>query len=199
MNGSAEELDALRELINIGVGRGIRLNVPSVTVLQPKDTRWAAGGDAGRKLACVRLCFEGALRGSADLVFPSASGSQLVALLTGEDLEIPDLDSLRAGTLNEVGNILLNGFMGAITNFVGEHVRYELPIYVEETAEEIERNLRAMPDSAVLLAQAQFYVGPSGHGLGGERIDGEVTLLLGVESLERLLECVQQIAEGVLT
>ena len=209
MTVTPEELDALRELINIGVGRAagslnamigraVQLNVPSVVLLEPDDTGWVAGGDTGRKLASVHLSFDGGLRGSADLVFPSESGSKLVALLTGEDVETADLDAVRAATLTEVGNILLNGFLGAITNLVREHVEYELPIYLEESAEQIERSLRSIPDSAVLLAQAQFFIGCSPCGLNGERIDGEVTLLMGVDSLERLLIAVQRAGEEML-
>ncbi|MCB1022097.1 MAG: chemotaxis protein CheC [Acidobacteria bacterium] len=201
-----EELDALRELINIGVGRAagalndmvgrnVRLNVPSVSVVPDDQIVRFLCADEEERLACVRLRFEGALRGVADLIFPSQSGSKLVALLSGEEPCTPGMDSLRAGTLTEVGNILLNGLLGSITNVVDEHLTYGLPMYLEETAGNIERSLRSIPDAAVLMAQAQFLVGKSEFEVAGERIDGEITLLLGLDSLEHLLERVHLLGE----
>ncbi len=199
MSASNEDLDALRELMNIGVGRAagalndmigrtICLNVPSVRLIESEEVGWALGREKEDSLACVRLGFGGGLAGVADLVFPSESASKLMALLTGEDDEGGDLDSLRAGALTEVGNILLNGLMGSITNVVGEHVDYGLPVYVEETAANVEQSLRSAPDAAILLAQTQFFVGASSLEVGGERINGEITLLLGVASLQHLVD-----------
>lgn len=204
-----DELDALRELINIGVGRAagalndmigrtVQLNVPAVILVEPEQIAGILIGEHGRRLACVRLRFDGALKGVADLIFPSESGSKLVALLTGEDPQTPELDSLCVGTLTEVGNILLNGLMGSLTNVVQEHLVYGLPLYMEESADNLESSLRATPDGAVLLARAQFFVGNGNFELTGERIDGEITLLLGVDSLQHLVERVQQLGEEAL-
>jgi chemotaxis protein CheC len=206
MNISHDELDALRELLNIGVGRAtgslndmigetVWLNVPSVRLVEPDELGGALGGDDGRPVACVRLSFEGALRGVANLIFPSEGGSKLAALLTDEELVGPDEHRLRAETLTEIGNVLLNGLMGSITNVVSEHIAYSAPVYVEETAGDVEAGLRATKDSAVLLAQAQFFVGKTSFEIGGDRIDGEITLLLGVDSLERLIERVHCLGE----
>ncbi|MEZ5361756.1 MAG: chemotaxis protein CheC [Bryobacterales bacterium] len=201
-----EELDAIRELINIGVGRAagalndmvgryVRLNVPSVSIVSDDQIVRFLCADEEEQLACVRLRFEGPLRGVADLIFPSQSGSKLVALLSSEELCAPDLDSLRASTLTEVGNILLNGLLGSITNVVDEHLTYDLPTYLEESAGNIERSLRSIPDAAVLMAQTQFLVGKSELEVDGERIDGEITLLLGLDSLEHLLDRVHLLGE----
>lgn len=129
------------------------------------------------------------------MIFPSKSGAKLVALLTGEDPEPGHLERMRAEVLTEVGNILLNGLMGSITNIVHEHLDYGLPVYLEETAKGLMESFHAMPEAAVLLAQAQFFIGKSSFEIGGERIDGEITILLGVDSLAHLLDRVQRLGE----
>ncbi len=210
MKISHDELDAIRELINIGVGRAagalndmvgqsVQLNVPFVSQVAVEDIGQLIGDEQGSPMACVRLHFEGGLRGAADLLFPAESGSKLVALLTGEDPLATDRDNLRAATLTEVGNILLNGLMGSITNIIGEHLEYGLPVYAELTPEKIGDSLKSMPDAAVLLARAQFFIGQASFEVAGERIDGEITLLLGVDSLEHLIHRVRHLGEEIPT
>ena len=210
MTISGEDLDALREIINIGVGRAaaslnemldreVRLNVPSVRVAMPEEVESALGAAAGAQVACVRVRFGGGLSGSADLLFPSVAASKLVALLMGEDEYPEDLDGLRAGALTEVGNVLLNSLMGSITNLAGEHIDYDLPAYSEESTQQVESSLRGAHNAAVLLARAQFFVDSTGPEGVDERIDGEVTLLLEVDSLERLVARLQRLGEEVLT
>lgn len=204
-----EELDALRELMNIGVGRAaaalndmigrvVRLNVPSVSLIEPDKAGAVVSSEHGRRLACVRLRFEGSVHGSAHLIFPSEGGSKLVAMLTGEEPGAPDLDSLRAGTLTEVGNILLNGLMGSITSVVQGRIGYGLPVYIEHSAENLQRALCAESDSVLLLARTQFFLCKGQAEVGGERVDGKITLLLGFDSLAHLIERVQQMGEEAL-
>ena len=209
MNVSAEEIDALRELINIGVGRAagalndmvgahVELRVPSVRLVSPADIKEIIKSTAGQKLAAVRMGFSGEIQGTAGLVFPTDSASKLVALLTGEEAGTPDLDSLRAGALIEVGNILLNAVMGSITNVLERHISYELPTYGEETPEDLAEAVRSQADAAVLLAQTHFLVGQSHFSLEQEKIEGEVTLLFGTDSFEALLERIRKMHEELI-
>ena len=209
MNVSAEEIDALRELINIGVGRAagalndmvgahVELRVPSVRLVSPADIAEIIKSTAGQKLATVRMGFSGKLQGTAGLVFPTDSASKLVALLTGEEAGTPDLDSLRAGALTEVGNILLNAVMGSITNVLERHISYELPTYSEETPEDLAEAVRSQADAAVLLAQTHFLVGQSHFSLEQEKIEGEVTLFFGTDSFEVLLERIRKMHEELI-
>ena len=209
MNVSAEEIDALPELINIGIGRAagalndmvgahVELRVPSVLLVSPEDIKQIITSTAGQKLAAVRLGFSGEIQGTAGLVFPANSASKLVALLTGEEAGTPDLDSLRASALTEVGNILLNAVMGSITNVLERRISYELPTYSEETPEDLAEAVRSQADAAVLLAQTQFLVGQSHFPLEQEKIEGEVTLLFGMDSFEGLLERVRKMHEELI-
>ena len=209
MNVSAEEIDALRELINIGVGRAagalndmvgahVELRVPSVRLVSPVDIKEASRWVDEQELATVRLGFSGEIQGTTELVFPADSASKLVALLTGEECGTPDLDSLRATALTEVGNILLNAVMGSITNVLQRHIRYELPTYSEETPEALVEAVRSQAEAAVLLAQTHFLVRQSHSSAEQDKIEGEVTLLFGMGSFEVLLERIHKMHEELI-
>jgi chemotaxis protein CheC len=139
-----EQLDALQEFINIGVGRaagmlnemvespillnGLVLNVfDSEAVKREVKIRFN-----NHCLSVVRLDFSGSFSGSAELIFPTESASALVSLLTGEDRDSPDLDEVKIGTLTEVGNIVINGVLGSISNLLKQQMNYRLPIYFED-------------------------------------------------------------------
>ncbi len=161
--------DALCELVNIGVGRAasilnqmlehpIHLQVPDVEVLPVGDITLTMGTLAEIPLASVQLGFKGAFSGLALLLFPTNSASNLVALLTGEEPGSPDLDSLRSATLTEVGNILVNGVMGAIANAINHPISYTIPQFTEDYLENILTREKASSNAFAIVAKTHFTV-----------------------------------------
>lgn len=122
MKLTVDHIDALKELINIGVGRAagvlnqmvhshILLRVPAVEVLTLRELRRNMAGLGAEPVAAVRLSFDGDFSGEAELVFPPDSASRLVSLLTNESMGTPDLDAVRAvkrhlGCLGKTGKSL---------------------------------------------------------------------------------------------
>ncbi len=161
--------DALRELVNIGVGRAasilnqmlehpIQLQVPDVEVLPVEEIAHTLGTLAELRLASVQLGFKGAFSGVALLLFPTNSASNLVTLLTGEEPGTPDLDSLRSATLTEVGNILVNGVMGAIANAINHPISYTLPQYREDYLNNILTREKETANAFAIMAKTHFAV-----------------------------------------
>ncbi|SRR5579883_192091 len=166
MEATAEQLDALQELINIGVAQAanllnemvdsyIHLSIPIVKVLTDVEAYQELVSQYHQEcLASVKLSFTGSFSGSAGLIFPTNSASTLFAVLTGEQLDSAELDELKIGTLSEVGNIIINGVMGSLSNVLMQHLNYSLPIYLDDT---IENLLSAYEDNAtIILAQTKF-------------------------------------------
>ena len=193
-------LDAISELLNIGVGRAagmlnqmvgspIRLEVPTVKILRASELGAELERGRAEPLSFVRLGFGGALEGTAALVFPPGSAAKLVAALIGEDPEVrtADLDSLRVGTLSEVGNIVINGVMGSIGNILRVRLTYGLPTYLEASLDHL-FNQRAAADSMVVVAHTRFTV---------ENLDIQGTILLVFEvlSFDALLAAVDAVSE----
>lgn len=200
MQLTIEQVDALQELVNIGVGKAaamlnemihfyIQLQIPYIKVLSPSMVKHELEERLGsHKISVVRLCFNGPFNGNAQLVFPTGSAAQLVAVLTEQDLEEIDLDTVKIGTLSEIGNILLNGVMGSISNILSQHLDYAIPVYSEDTVYNLWKLDEFDGQSTVILAQARFTVEQL-------NIEGDIILLFKMGSFEALLRAIAQKSE----
>lgn len=193
MEMTPSQRDALTELINIGLGRAasilnematshVKLTTPRVEALTLKEILMGKGRLLRVTLSCVKMSFTGMMKGSAFLAFPPESALKLVSLLTGELQGSPDLDSLKLETLNEVGNITLNGVLGSIANTLGGRMNYTIPIYQEDMIERLMIECVSEED-AVVLAIAEFNVET-------QNIHGDVVLVFEAESFAALLTAI---------
>lgn len=107
---------------------------------QDNQDSWNSQVAAQEPVSCVRLNYEGIISGNAEVIFPKASARQLIALLTREQIDSPDLNTLKAGTLTEIGNILMNGFMESFGKYIRTALRSSIPDYLEGTLENIHQN-----------------------------------------------------------
>lgn len=188
------QLDALKEIVNTGVGRAaaslndlleshIELEVPSVTLFQLEDLDRDLHGFTGVDISCVQLDFHGSFAGTAALVFPPQSAAKLVAALTGEDPGGPSLNAVMAGTLNEVGNILINGVIGTIGNILAKPFDFSLPNYVEGKLEELLCLGKKTVDPTVLLIRTSFRVQEL-------QIEGNIFLIFELGSFDALFAAI---------
>ncbi|MEG4093221.1 chemotaxis protein CheC [Microcoleus sp. Pol12B4] len=202
MKLSTRQLDALQELVNIGIGQAagvlndmidspIRLQIPYLQILTPSDVEEELEQHLnGEQIAAVQLKFTGSFGGIAQLVFPTNSAALLVTMLTGEEVGTQDLDSVKIGTLSEVGNIVINGVMGAISNVLQQRLNYSIPTYSEGTIASLLVSGGLATDTVVLLAQTSFMI---------ERlhIEGDIILIFNVNSFDTLLTAINQLAGGL--
>ena len=189
-------LDILQELINIGVGRAagmlnrmvsthIQLQVPELVVLSSKEflTRY---GTRGKEIfSAVQLTFTGHFSGLSALIFPPESASRLVGIILGNAVISPDeAEAMRVETLQEVGNIVLNGVMGSIGNILKENIVFSTPDYVEERFERLVFFGEHADDRAmVLMARTRFTI-------KDHLIEGEVLILFSLASFDTLLAAI---------
>ncbi len=135
---NALELDALTELVNIGVsraaaslremvGREIILSVPKVELLpRPKAVEILESSEAA-KLVAVHQVFEGDITGRAMLIFPEANSLEIVRAVAGGNLSLEDIMDLEQEALAETGNIILNGCLATIANLLERSLKMSLP------------------------------------------------------------------------
>ena len=197
MNLTADRIDAMQELINIGVRRAAsvlnemidaqislqirHIKIKSVRELQ-RELEMHLGG---KRVAAVLQDFSGPFSGIAELVFPTDSASNLAAILTGEELGTPDLDAVRISTLSEVGNILINCVIGSIGNLVNQTLFYELPAYLEDTVENLLNYKDNGTYKTMLLAQTQFAIEQ-------HHIRGDIILIFEVNSFDFLMSAIAE-------
>jgi len=185
-----EQLDALKELINIGVGRAaamlnemtssrIRVRVPWIRLAEAGELESLIGKDS-RQLSAVKMGFGGPLSGSAALIFPKTEAAILVSHLTGEPADTPDIDALRAVTLTEIGNIVVNCVLGSMMNLLQQQVSFSLPCYGEGDLASVMHSSMRSPGDRVLLVRTRFC-------LEELHLEGDIVLILEVGSLDQLL------------
>ena len=199
MELTADELDALKELINIGVGNAagmlnemiqfpIQLEIPDIELLSSIELQRELKERFGIELlSVVQLAFSGSFSGSAQLLFPTESAVNLVSVLTGEDKASLDLDSLKISTLSEVGNMVINGVMGSISNVLDQPLDYAVPYYVEEEIEELLLKEQCLEYGTVLLAPAHFSIEEL-------QIHGDIMLFFDVGSFKLLLKAIAAVS-----
>jgi len=192
MNVTPYQIDALTELINIGVGRAagmlnqileahVHLKVPSIRIFPHFEIEQTLHEMAVIPLSVVSLAFKGPFSGTALLAFPSDSAANLVNIVAGEEPDLSDLDSIRVGALTEVGNIILNGVMGSVSNVLKKHLNYSIPVYVEDTIKHLLFEDGLELDSPIILAKTELTIKKF-------QIKGNIILLFRVNLFNTLIE-----------
>ena len=126
----ALQLDALREVANIGAGHAatalsqmvggtIMISVPRINIQRLEDVAPLVG-DPEEPVAAVLLHILGDLSGRTLLVFPKSAALQLAELMlhrpSGSSAELGELEQ---SAIKEAGNILSSAYMNALSEFMG--------------------------------------------------------------------------------
>ncbi len=198
--------DVLTELINVGLGRAagvmnamtglrVKLDVPKVDLLSAKEIELAFTRRFGERVSSVCLDFDGGFAGRATLVFPDASAIKLVAALHGVEWdprgEMPELPEGvdPVGDLEEIGNVLINNVLGAVANGLRQRLDYSVPVAAQQTVHDLIAPGEEGTPEQILAATTGFSVEHL-------QLDGLVTLLFQVGSVERLMEALDAVSFG---
>jgi chemotaxis protein CheC len=204
---TALELDALTELVNIGVssaasslremvGREIILSVPKVELLGRQQAVDILRRSEAAKLVAVHQVFEGDITGRAMLIFPEANSLEIVRAVAGGNLSLEDIMDLEQEALAETGNIILNGCLATIANMLERSLKMSLPEILRGEAAHF-FNLPPPPHAGdlVLFVYINFAV-------SDRDIKGYIAMLMDMPSLAALKvlldEFIERTAGGLL-
>ncbi|MDQ6973304.1 MAG: chemotaxis protein CheC [Mariprofundaceae bacterium] len=191
---NSEQEDVLSELMNMGVGRAsatlnemighhIRLHVPKVQLIRKEDLKQYVTYNEYESLSSVQMGFQGHFDGNAVLVFPQEAASILVSSLTDEPQGSPDMNELKSGTLTEIANILINGVMGTMANFLDVRLNYSVPDYLECDVKHL--SSLGGSNARILLAEASFTIDEL-------KVQGDILLFFHISSFQNLLLCIDR-------
>ena len=191
------ELDALTELVNLGVSRAahslremvgeqVLLSVPRVSLVSRTEAIGILGEREDSRLVAVHQVFHGEITGRALLIFPETKSLELVRAVTGGDLPLEDIIELEQEALAETGNIILNGCLATIANQLQRSLKMSLPeILRGEGAELFNLDPPPEPGDVVMFLYIDFAV--------RERdISGYVALLMDMPSLTALRDLLRE-------
>jgi chemotaxis protein CheC len=123
------QLDALREVANIGaghaatalsqmVGETIMITVPTITVARLEEVP-VQMSDPDEPVAAVLMHMMGDLTGRTLLVFPKRSAVRLASRLLKQTQSEQALSEMGQSAIKEAGNILSSAYMNALSDFMG--------------------------------------------------------------------------------
>jgi chemotaxis protein CheC len=185
------ELDALTELVNLGVSRAalslremvdaqVLLSVPSVVLVSRERAIEILAERESSKLVAVHQVFEGDITGRALLIFPETKSLELVRAVTGGELPLEDIIELEQEALAETGNIILNGCLATIANMLQRTLKVSLPEILRGESSRI-FNLSPPPElgDVVMFIYIDFAV-------QDRNVNGYVAMLMDMPSLVAL-------------
>jgi len=196
---TAGQLDALKEISNIGMGHAatalsqligetVYLHVPRVTVTDIAEVPDLLGG-AERVVVGITLQILGDARGNILLVFPEESARRLLATLLRREQEALLLDDVGVSTLKEVGNILASAYLNALGSLLRMTLIPSVPLLAQDMAGAVVDSVLIELSEAgdlALMVETEFH----GVASGVEGIKGHFFLLPDPASLDFLLAAV---------
>jgi chemotaxis protein CheC len=180
------ENDALKELINIGVGRGaaglnqvlnqpIKLDVPSIQLCDGKEYL-NTFKNRDEPYSIVSMKFSGVHSGESMLLFHKQKSFELIEATLGMSLE--EDDPLYEATQVEIGNILINAVLGSMGNILEQEFTYLPPVYQVGLLDE---KLNSLNEKVILSISTRFSI-------ESYSLEGRVSVLYAKESVEALRE-----------
>lgn len=191
------EIDALTELLNVGVskaatslrdliGTQVLLSVPHLALLSRDEAAKTMTEREANALVGVHQSFEGDLQGRALLIFPEAKSLELVRAVAGGELSLEDIIALEHEALAETGNIILNNCLATMANLLKRRVRISLPQIVHGTGETIFNFDERIEDSdSALFLYIDFLI-------RDRDIRGYITMLMDMPALMALRELLRE-------
>lgn len=185
------ELDALTELVNLGVSKAalnlavmvreeVVLSVPRVALLSRPEAIRAIGEREGNQLVAVHQIFDGDITGRALLIFPEEQSLELVRAVVGDELSLEEIIELEQEALAETGNVILNSCLATIANALASSLKISLPEVLRGGSSRF-FNLEPPPAAGdtVLFIYINF-------ALSKREIDGYIAMMMDMPALAAL-------------
>lgn len=196
----ALELDALREVANIGAGhaatalsqmthRTIMISVPEVNIRPLQDVPEMLGSPDA-VVAAVLMQMMGDLTGRTLILFPEASARRLCdMLLRREAGATTAFGPMERSGLKEVGNILVSAYLNALSDFMQMMLVPSVPGLV------VDLNAAVLTSTYLNFGQERDYVfcveTSFQVGGGSEELLGHFLLLPDLPSLRAVLDAIR--------
>jgi chemotaxis protein CheC len=195
----AIQLDALREVANIGaghaatalsqmVGQTIMISVPTINIARLEDVPPQVG-EPDQPVAAVLMHMLGDLTGRTLLVFPRRTAVRLAELLLHRSSPPDEFSEMQQSAIKEAGNILSSAYMNALSDFMGMMLLPSPPSLAIDmsTAVLTTAYLQFGSDKDyVFCVESEFRLSDI-----GEKLSGYFLLLPDAASLQAILKAVR--------
>ncbi len=190
------QLDALREVANVGAGHAatalsqlvggskVHLDVPRAIVADPEELPALLPLARHTRVLVATLQISGELAGHVLIALEQGDAQKLAALLVNGP-HGPGLEEVHRSALTEAANIVASACLSAIGTLTGFRLVPSVPTLSEcRGAAALDEALRQLDEGAgvVVALEARFVASTA------QRIEGEMFVVPAPKSLRRLLE-----------
>lgn len=197
INLTGRQADALTELVNIAFGltasklseisgHRVLLEAPTIAIRPLDALATELGLFVGDEVATVHQVFTGPVSGDAILFLDHQDAVQLSNLLVEANLRSQSFDSSAREILTEVGNMLLTACLSVFGNLLQVHVTFSMP---RLRLDSLEHFLTSISIGDVELRYAVVIT--ASFIIRDQGVAGRIVIVLGVSSLERLIQGVE--------
>jgi chemotaxis protein CheC len=198
MHITPEQQDALTEIVNIGFGRAaaalssmigqkILLEAPLIQIEDITNLSHIMRDLIPDTAVIVRQSYHGGLSGDVVLFMAAESASALIDLLSGGRGAQRRLTASDREALIEVGNILLNAYVGSFGNLLNTHIVLSVPSLHASNVADMLNSMSLPPESHhAFLVKTEFKL------LSGTA-GGYVALIIDADGLGDLIQAVRQL------
>jgi len=183
------QLDALGELLNIGMGAAaaslstmvkqeVLLTVPVIRIVHQSKVPTQLDEAPPENVCGVKQTFNGDFSGDALLLFSETKSLSLVQAVLGDSIPLEELGEMEEEAITEIGNIILNACLSSLANIFNEHLDSQIPQYLNENLTEL-FSTSSNDDSFVLLLRMSFNIAE-------QDITGYVTFIMDLESITKI-------------
>ena len=161
-NLTALHIDALSEVFNIGAGRAaaslseivseeVKLSVPALEFRKCTEFNEKVLSLDQSQLGVVKQQFSGALNAEASLLFTEDSALEIMRDMMGSHISIEELAEFEQEAMCELGNIILNACLSAMSDMLNIQMESSLPSYTVCNAEQLIQDIIDTPDQEYIM------------------------------------------------
>jgi len=188
------QMDALKELINIGLGKGaqvlnemlnshIQLQLPMLEIIAFDKLTDFLSADYSSNLSGIYMDYQGEMNGNVVLIFNTKDALKLVSAFLGSQALDGEFDEMKSGSLCEIGNITINAVIGTLSNILKMRLKYSVPSYLEGGLDYFTDRISLEKGSVILVAKTKFLIRDL-------EINGYIMLFFTMNSFARFIESI---------
>jgi chemotaxis protein CheC len=186
------QIDSLREVFNISMGRAaaslsstvgdeVELTIPEVLLIKPVEAPMHLMMEAEKEICAVSQIYRGnGMNMEAKLIFSEENSLELARSFLGKNTSIEEMTQLEQDSILEIGNILINNFMGSIANLLELEFEGSLPFLNLSRADEVFTEDTNVEEKTIMAAFVNFAI-------VSKNIDGFLVLMIDSNLIDRFL------------
>lgn len=196
------QLDALTEVFNVGAGKAaaslseivgdqVLLAVPRISFYHSSEVTAEMLSLDGARQGAVRQSFGGPFSLDATLLFREERVLEIVQEMLGSQVSLEEMVDFEQEAMCELGNIILNACLSAISDMLSVALEGSLPEYSVDETDVLIGKILSDPDQPVVLV---LHINLT---IEKRQTHGNLVFLLSSGSLEGLVTALDKLIAGI--